>query len=215
MDHVTQTIETYNRIAADYVLTNTPDVQRWEEESMRLFRSFLNGNRVLVPGCGDGRHSRFLKSLGLRVISFDLSDSMLALAQNHDRIGTYLKLDLRDLDLLAVPFSASFDGIWASGCLYHLKKSEFPACIRAFYNLLKPGGVFYLNMKEGDGERIEPKPLSGYPGSEEAKEKLAGNRFYAYYDYDELMGHLSSFKLLQQQHIEVVQSGFEIWLRRN
>ncbi len=210
MEHITETIATYNRIAPDYVLTNTPDVQQWEEESMRYFYDLLSGQRVLAPGCGDGRHSRFMTSLGLAMVSFDLSDGMLAIARREDPAGTYLKLDLRDLNTLPGPF----DGIWASGCLYHLKKNEFPDCIQAFHQLLVPGGVFYLNMKEGQGERFEPKPLPGYPGGEQAKQKLAGNRFYAYYERNELLAHLTDFEIIRETHIAIVQSGFELWLRR-
>ena len=78
-DHVTQTIATYNVIAPDYKLTATPEMRAWEEKSMRMFGGFLPGKRVLVPGCGDGRDSRFLASLGLAITSFDLSEEMLRL----------------------------------------------------------------------------------------------------------------------------------------
>src|SRR6202166_4022933 len=79
-DHVKQTIATYNLIAPDYKLTATPEMRAWEEESMRKFAGYLAGKQVLVPGCGDGRDSRFLLSLGLAITSFDLSDSILKIA---------------------------------------------------------------------------------------------------------------------------------------
>lgn len=66
-DYVAQTIATYNVIAPDYKLTATPEMRAWEENSMRRFSGYLAGKHVLVPGCGDGRDSRFLRSLGLAV----------------------------------------------------------------------------------------------------------------------------------------------------
>src|ERR1700681_3755024 len=90
-DHVAQTIATYNLIAPDYKLTATPEMRAWEENSMRRFSGYLAGKRVLVPGCGDGRDSRFLRSLGLVVHSFDLSEEMLKIAMAQDPEGSYCR----------------------------------------------------------------------------------------------------------------------------
>ena len=174
-DHVVQTIAAYNAIAPDYKLTATPEMRAWEENSMKRFSGYLAGKRVLVPGCGDGRDSRFLRSLGLAVSSFDLSEEMLKVAMAQDPQGSYFRMDLRDMDQCAGPY----DGIFASGCLYHLKKQEFSKCVRSCWALLSAAGVFYLNMKEGDGERFEEKPGPHYPGGVEARERLQGKRFYA------------------------------------
>ena len=96
--HVKETIATYNRIAPDYKLTATPEMRAWEEESMRRFSGYLAGKSVLVPGCGDGRDSRFLASLGLTITSFDLSEEMLNIARAEDPRGSYTLMDLRDID---------------------------------------------------------------------------------------------------------------------
>ena len=176
-DHVAQTIATYNLIAHDYKLTATPEMRAWEEESMRRFAAYLAGKRVLVPGCGDGRDSRFLGSLGLAISSFDLSEEMLKIATAQDPGGSYALMDLRDIDRCAGPY----DGIFASGCLYHLTKPEFAQCVRSCRALLSSAGVFYLNMKQGEGERFEDKPGPRYPGGVEAQSRLCGKRFYAYY----------------------------------
>jgi hypothetical protein len=59
-DHVERTIATYDVIAPHYHVTATPELRDWEESSMRLFANYLGGTSVLVPGCGDGRDSRYL-----------------------------------------------------------------------------------------------------------------------------------------------------------
>ena len=54
---------------------------------MRRFAAFLPGAHVVVPGCGDGRDSRFPASLALQVTSFDLSEAMLRIAREQDPSG--------------------------------------------------------------------------------------------------------------------------------
>jgi len=210
LDHVTQNMETYNRIAQHYYVTATPELRAWKEESMRRFAAFLPGAHVVVPGCGDGRDSRFLASLGLQVTSFDLSDAMLRIARQQDPSRTYLKLDFRDMANLRGPF----DGIWASGCLYHLTKEEFVQYVATCRSLLSKAGVLYVSMKEGQGERYEEIPGSRYPGGAEARAMLRGRRFYAYYEHDELLKALEGFVLLAERRVEPAEGGFELWLRK-
>jgi SAM-dependent methyltransferase len=210
-DHVSQTIATYNVIALDYKLTATPEMRAWEEKSMRRFHSYLSGRRVLIPGCGDGRDSRFLSSLGLGTMSFDLSEAMLKIAKAEDPSGNYALMGLRGIDRCAGPY----DGIFASGCLYHLKKLEFVRCVQSCRALLSPDGVFYLNMKEGQGERFEERPGPKYPGGVEARKRLQGKRFYAYYQREELVLILHGFEILHGQKLIPGDGGFEFWLRKS
>lgn len=209
LDHVEQTVATYDRIAPHYIVTATTELRAWEEQSMRTFQAFLAGERVLVVGCGDGRDSRYLSSRSLTVISFDLSRSMLEIARGEDPTGTYLQLDMRHIDSLAGPF----DGIWASGCLYHLKKSEFAEFMRRCPRLLSSKGVLYLCMKEGQGERFEARPGPGYPGGERAVELLKGKRFYAYYSRSELLSYFEGFEVIKEDRV-LGHGGFEYWLRK-
>lgn len=209
-DHVAQTIATYNLIAPDYKLTATAEMRAWEEESMRKFAGYLVGNHVLVPGCGDGRDSRFLLSLELTVTSFDLSEEMLKIARAQDPKGRYVLADLREMDKL----QRGYDGVFASGCLYHLTKTEFAEWVESCRTLLSTAGVLYLNMKEGQGERFEEKPGPCYPGGEEARTRLQGKRFYAYYQRDELVAGLRGFEILHEQKLVPGDGGFEFWLRK-
>jgi SAM-dependent methyltransferase len=106
-DHVEQTIATYDSIATASKITATPELRAWLEESMHLFVDYMPGTRVLVPGCGDGRDSRYLSSRGLDVTSFDLSPGMLRVAISQDPNGIYVRRDLRDIHT----FEGSYDGI--------------------------------------------------------------------------------------------------------
>ena len=107
-----------------------------------------------------------------------------------------------------------FDGIWASGCLYHLSKPEFADSISQCRRLLPADGILYMNMKEGQGQRFETGPSPGYPGGECAVELLTGKRYYAYYTRGELLSYLEGFDIAQEDRIVIVRGGFEFWLRR-
>jgi SAM-dependent methyltransferase len=212
MDHTERTIETYNQIAAAYHVIATREHRAWLEDSMREFFGRLPGASVLVAGCGEGRDSRYLRDLGAQVLSFDLSDGMLALARSADPEGTYLQADLRD----AQSIGQRFDGIWACACLYHLTKLEFRTCLRTFQQMLRPRGILFLNLKLGVGERFIEIPRDGYPGGDVAKEKLVGSRFYAFYTRDELSEYFEDF-VVEKERRDLLKEGdgaMEFWLRK-
>jgi SAM-dependent methyltransferase len=212
MDHTRRTIETYDQIAGAYHVIATPEHRAWLEDSMRDFHRRLAGPSVLVAGCGEGRDSRYLSSLGARVISFDLSEGMLALARTADPQGTYVRADLRE----AGTVGANFDGIWACACLYHLTKPEFSACLATFHRMLNPRGLLFLNLKLGTGERFIDVPRDGYPGGAQARAKLVGSRFYAFYRRDELAGYFSDF-VVENERRDLLKEGegaMEFWLRK-
>ena len=180
---------------------------------MREFHRRLPGAEVLVAGCGEGRDSRFLRSLGSNVLSFDLSEGMLDQARRADPVGSYLQLDLRNSHSLP----QTFDGIWACACLYHLTKPEFAACLRDFHRLLNPNGILFLNLKLGTGDQFIEVPRQGYPGGQAANEKLRGSRYYAFYARPELDGYFSGYTV-EKERRDLLQEGegaMEFWLRKN
>jgi SAM-dependent methyltransferase len=211
MDHVEQTIETYDKIASSYHLVSTPENRTWLEDSMRELIARLPGRSVLVAGCGEGRDSRHLRDQGIHATSIDLSEGMLAIARAADPEGTYLRLDLRNVRSI----SRTFDGIWACACLYHLTKEEFRSCLADFRGLLNQQGVLFLNLKLGVGEGFIDVPRDGYPGGQAAKELLAGSRYYAFYRREELDDYFSGFTVEKERrgHLKEGEGAMEFWLR--
>ena len=212
MNHAKRTIETYDQIAESYHVIATPEHRAWLEGSMREFYERLPSSSVCVAGCGEGRDSRYLQGLGAKVISFDLSDGMLAIARASDPEGTYLRADLRE----AQSVDQNFDGIWACACLYHLTKPEFRTCLQSFHQMLNPDGILFLNLKLGTGERFIDIPRDGYPGGEASKEKLTGSRFYAFYTREELSGYFTDF-VIEKERRDLLKEGdgaMEFWLRK-
>lgn len=69
-----------------------------------------SGNRLLDFGCGAGRSTRFLRSLGFETISADISQDMLQQAQQLDpgNQESYYWLDSENLPFLAQSFDVIF-----------------------------------------------------------------------------------------------------------
>ena len=181
MDVTRQTIQTYDEIAPDYCRkTRQPKFLDWEETYIKKLMSYIARPNPLIldVGCGDGRHSNIIVGNSGRAVGIDLSKSMLVEARALYPTGDFREADMRDL-----PFDDSlFDGIWSSGSIYHVTKSDVKKVIKEFRRVLGPQGVVAISFKLGQGEGIEANPKS-YSGSP---------RYFAYYTKDEMKGLFSS-----------------------
>jgi SAM-dependent methyltransferase len=118
-----------------------------------LYGPFLggipHGGRILDAGCGSGRDSLAFIRKGYHVVSMDASAEMVAVASR--LTGQPALLMCFD----EIGFDIEFDGIWACASLLHVARPDLPSMVARLRTALKPGGVFYLSFKYGDGERIE------------------------------------------------------------
>ena len=182
MDVVQQTIQTYDRIAPDYCKkTRQSKFLEWEESYIKKLLAFISklDPLILDVGCGDGRHTILIEKNGGGAIGIDLSKNMLEEAKSLHSNGDFRKMDMRRL----LFDDSSFDGIWASGSIYHVTKSEARKVIREFRRVLKVDGVVAVNFKLGSGEGMEATPKS-YSGSP---------RYFAYYTRHEMRNMFSNF----------------------
>jgi ubiquinone/menaquinone biosynthesis C-methylase UbiE len=81
--------------------------------------------------------------------------------------GTLVQSDMRTLPLA----DACLDGVWMCAALLHLPRAEVPGVLGEVGRVLRPGGVVYISVKEGEGE-----------GWQEA----GWRRYFTYYQPDEL-----------------------------
>ena len=196
---------TYEKIALEYCQnTPSPEVRNVIVESAAEFAYFLNPeSTILVLGAGDGRDAEIFSKLGHRAIMLDYCSAMLSLARRRLPFGEAVKADFRNL-----PFTLSaFDGAWASACLYHVRKSSLPHVISRVFETLRPGGVFYFNLRSGVGEKLDPHPRS-FP--------VGGARFYAFYSKSEVLDLVSRFDILKLQSFNRVlkEDYFQLWIRK-
>ena len=146
-DSLSTTIATYDQRAAFFVARGKGG------DLTRQFDAFTQRaaphGLVLDVGCGPGWHSVELMRRGFRAIALDLSHGMLREAQ---------QLSVRDLvlmDMRQLPIANhSIAGLWVSASFLHVPRDDADATLREFARVLKNGGVMYLGVKGGEGERF-------------------------------------------------------------
>ena len=116
-----------------------------------LYASFTRhlppGAKVLDAGCGSGRDAKAFHEMGYQVDAFDASSEMVALARQHTG------LPVQQMTFADVDAQQQYDGIWCCASLLHVSSQELPTVMQKLANALKPGGIWYVSFKYGDGER--------------------------------------------------------------
>ncbi len=138
---------------------------------------------VLDFGCGVGNCAAVMQAAGHLVTCQDASPEMAAMAC--DLFG--LEVEIMSFDKLEL--ETAFDAVWASFSLLHIPKSDLPDILARLHLALRPGGLLYVGLKRGSGE-----------------ERDRFGRFYAYYEEEELAGHIRNAGLspISVMHDDVV-----------
>ena len=162
-----QTLDVYAKRARDYA-------DRFKDAGVgKHLREFMDAlppkARVLDLGCGPGMAAAALLAAGHDVDAWDASPEMADLGRK------LYGLDIRLAPFDALAAKAEYDAIYANFSLLHAPKSEMPDHLSRIAKALKPGGLFHIGLKTGDGEKRD-----------------ALGRFYAYYTDDEITGLLEA-----------------------
>ncbi len=201
-DHVKKTIAAYDEIAEEYIAKIQKYAPKMERE--RFASMVKPGGKILDAGCGSGRDSWYLSERGFTVVGIDLSDRLLDYADRYTTAScSFQKMDLRKISFT----DGSFDGIWACASLLHLTREEIVPVIKRLYEVLVSGGVLFLLMKEGKGEKYL------------TNEKFRGDtRFFTWYTQDEIRSLLGTveFSVLDMftwdQKNRNAERPHEIWI---
>ncbi|WP_067676609.1 class I SAM-dependent methyltransferase [Nocardia miyunensis] len=109
---------------------------------------------VLDVGCGPGRITTHLDTLGLDVSGIDLSPEMIRLARA-DRpdlryeIGTMESLPLGD---------AAVSGLVSWYSIIHLPPERVPSVLAEFARVVRPGGRLLMAFQAADDESVDVQP---------------------------------------------------------
>src|SRR5215217_2070335 len=160
------TSATYDQIAADYAAQAGRN-DALAESRRRFAARLAAGARVLDVGCGPAHDTAGLRELGLRVAGFDRSRGMLAQARLQQ-----LPLLLGDMRHLPVRDDA-LDGLWVCASFLHIPKRDAPMLLSELRRVLRPGGVLFISIKRGQGQRW----IAHGTGRQ---------RFFVFYQEDEL-----------------------------
>lgn len=178
-------VKEFEKETKDYIRTHIL-------KDAELFITLLPGDRILDLGSGPGRDSQYFKERGLNPLCFDFSPEMIRLCQEKG-----LEAQIGDLENL--PFDdCTFDGVWAHTSLLHMPKAKFHPVLARINSVLRPNGMFYLGMKEGQFEGwIESDKYSG------------SKRFFALYSDQELRKELESlFSIVHTSRIPLGDATF-------
>ncbi len=138
-----------------------------KEANSPILKTFIGGlpksAHVLDLGCGPGVSSAVMADVGMTVDATDAVPEMVALADAHPGVSARVARfeDIEGTD--------KYDGIWANFSLLHAPKAEMPGHLARLRKALKPGGLFHIGLKTGEGEHRDTI-----------------GRFYAYYTEEEL-----------------------------
>ncbi|MEM8979888.1 MAG: class I SAM-dependent methyltransferase [Pseudomonadota bacterium] len=171
-----ETISVYNAQAARYetmVSNDAPD------RHLRAFMDALPARaKVLDLGAGPGNSTRMMQAQGFDSQAWDASPAFVEMAQ---AAGVPARLAL----FADLAETAMYDGIFANFSLLHAPREDMPGNLSRISKALKPGGVFHLGLKTGQGED---------------RDRLG--RFYSYFSASELhqMLRQEGFETLSEDH---------------
>jgi len=178
---VKRTIKTYNEIAEIYDrLQYSTDVS---EEIIESFLRAFQGQLLLDVGCGPGNDTGVFVEHGLDVTGIDLSERLLRLAIENVPRSSFMLMDMRSTAVK----DGSFDGLWVCSSFIHVPQRDSRATMREFARVLKPDGLMFINVMEGEREGIVKSRLY-----------LDKERFFTDYSVDDFK------KLIEKAGFEIV-----------
>ncbi len=146
----------YDLVAADYAELLDGELAKspFDRAMLGAFAELVEPHLGVVAdiGCGPGRVTDHLDSLGLEIFGIDLSPEMVAVAR---RAYPRLRFDVGSMTDLALA-DGSLGGVVAWYSIIHTPPQLLPSVFAGFHRVLAPGGVLLLAFQVGD----EPRHLS-------------------------------------------------------
>jgi ubiquinone/menaquinone biosynthesis C-methylase UbiE len=150
MDSQKITTESYNNTVKDYIKF-TEGLHQFTESNK--FVSYLpKKSNILDLGCAYGRDAAIFIKKGHKVIGIDLSRNMIKAAKARVPKAKFYVMDIRKLKFN----DDYFGGVWGSKVYLHVPKKDILRSLKEIYRVIKPGGIFYLSVKRGKGEKVLP-----------------------------------------------------------
>jgi ubiquinone/menaquinone biosynthesis C-methylase UbiE len=145
---------TYDAVADSYA-TLLPDASFEAPTDRGMIEAFVRhvtegpAPQVVDAGCGTGRMTRLLASLGVDISGIDLSAGMIGVARR-----TSPELSFEVADLSELPYAdMQLGGVFAWYSIIHSPPGDLPRIFSEFFRVLAPGGHALLGFQAGEGHR--------------------------------------------------------------
>jgi len=149
--------ETYDRGSRDYGDYFKTPHQFIEPERQQFIQQLSAGSKILDCGCGPGMDAEKFSQLGYNVTAIDLSERFVGLTKERVQTATVKKMDMRHLEFPR----ASFDGLWASFSLLHIRASDIEQTLSGFRTVLRPHGLLFAAVHRGPKTEWVKTTISG------------------------------------------------------
>ncbi|RAO43287.1 Malonyl-[acyl-carrier protein] O-methyltransfera se [Micromonospora saelicesensis] len=161
---LTATRISYDTVAVSYahlvrdLLAEAP----YERAALASFAELVEGaggGPVADVGCGTGRITAHLHTLGVDAFGIDLSPGMIAVARRDHpelrfEVGSMTDLDLAD---------GSVAGLVAWYSLIHIPDDQIGIVFAHFRRVVRPGGPLLLGFHVGDETTLKTEGYGGHP----------------------------------------------------
>jgi SAM-dependent methyltransferase len=184
------TLATYDHDAAAYA-------EEWHAQPTPvdlqdlIKRFFIGGGATADIGCGSGREVAWLNANGFPATGFDASEGLLAEARRRYPSLRFAHAELPDLRGIA---AGAYDNVLCETVIMHLDHALIAASVRRMYEIVRPGGVFYLSWRV----------------TEDADSRDAKGRLYAAFDASMVRAELKAATSLLDEEVVSASSGKKI-----
>jgi SAM-dependent methyltransferase len=148
-DFLGNTRDSYDTLAADYtrVIRGELAARPFDRAMLAAFAELVTDSGPVADiGCGPGRVTAHLRSLGVEAFGIDLSPEMIAMARREYPELRFEVGSLTDIRLA----DDSLGGVMAWYSVIHVPPALRPGVFAAFHRVLVPGGHVLLAFQVGD-----------------------------------------------------------------
>ena len=154
---------------------------------------YLDITKILIPGAGYGRHTKFFSNYNYKVTGIEISKNALNIAREFDKKSNFILGSVLDM-----PFNNElYDAIFCYNLLHLLLRNERVFFIEKCYRQLKNEGFVFFSVfsdKEnsyGQGRLIEENTFESKP-----------YRPTHYFSEQDLLEHFKNFSVIETDIIE-------------
>jgi SAM-dependent methyltransferase len=140
------TLAAYDKDAASFA-------KEWHEQPAPVDlqdivrRFFIKGGATADVGCGSGREVAWLNANGYPAAGFDASEGLLTEARRRYPDLKFVDAELPDL---AGAVAEMYDNVLCETVIMHLDRALIAPSVRRMFEIVKPGGIFYLSWRVTD-----------------------------------------------------------------